>query len=95
MLVANNTDLNDRSTTSLAVPKTFHQKFLFSALGHYHVDLDRLVCLLCLDLLCFMHFSLNPVSSMTVVKVAIFLESLLLTRNLSLLVLKIYGKERR
>ena len=22
------------------VPKTFHQKFLFPALGHYHVDLD-------------------------------------------------------
>ena len=22
------------------VPKTFHQKFRFPALGHYHVDLD-------------------------------------------------------
>ena len=22
------------------VPKTFHQKFLFPALGHYHVDLE-------------------------------------------------------
>ena len=65
MLVGNNTDLNNRSTTSLAVPKTFHQKFLFPALGHYHVDLDLSVSICC----AFMHFSLNPVSSMTVDKV--------------------------
>ena len=65
MLVANNTDLNDRSTTSLAVPKIFHQKFLFPALGHYRVDLDLSVSTCC----AFMHFSLNPVSSMTVDKV--------------------------
>ena len=53
------------------VPKTFHQKFLFPALGHYHVDLDFSV--LSVSTCCaFMHFSLNPVSnvsSMTVVKV--------------------------
>ena len=50
------------------VPKTFHQKFLFPALGHYHVDLDFSV--LSVSICCaFMHFSLNPVSSMTVVKV--------------------------
>ena len=68
MLVANNTDLNHRSATSLAVPKTFHQKFLFPALGHYHVDLDLFV--LSVSTCCaFMHFSLNPVSSLTVVKV--------------------------
>ena len=47
------------------VPKTFHQKFLFPALGHYHVDLD-----LSVSTCAFMHFSLNPVSSMTAVKVA-------------------------
>ena len=48
------------------VPKTFHQKFLFP--GHYHVDLDLSV--LSFSTCCaFMHFSLNPVSSMTVVKV--------------------------
>ena len=42
MLIANNTDLNHRSTASLAdtVPKTIEQKFLFPALGHHHVDLD-------------------------------------------------------
>ena len=50
------------------VTKTFHQKFLFPALGHYHVDLDLSV--LSVSTFCaFMHFSLNPVSSMTVVKV--------------------------
>ena len=65
MMVANNTDLNYRSTTFLAVPKTFHQKFLFPALRHYHVDLDLSVSTCCAS----MHFSLNPVSSMTVVKV--------------------------
>ena len=49
-------------------PKTFPQKFLFPALGHYHVDLDLSV--LSVSTCCaFMHFSLNPVSSMTVVKV--------------------------
>ena len=47
------------------VPKTFHQKFLLPALGHYHVDLDLPVSTCC----AFLHFSLNPVSSMTVVKV--------------------------
>ena len=68
MLVANNTDLNDRSTTFWQVPKTFHQKFLFPALGHYHVDLDLSV--LSVSTCCaFMHFSLKPVSSMTVVQV--------------------------
>ena len=68
MLVANNTDLNDRSTTFLwHVLKTFHQKFLFPALGHYHVDLDLSV--LSVSTCAFMHFSLNPVFSMTVVKV--------------------------
>ena len=68
MLVTNNTDLNDRSTNSLAVPKTFHQKFLFPALGYHHVDLDLSV--LSVSTCCaFMHFSLNPVSSMTVDKV--------------------------
>ena len=50
------------------VPKTFQQKFLFPALGHYHVDLDLSV--LSVSTCCaFMHFLLNPVSSMTVVKV--------------------------
>ena len=50
------------------VPKTFHQKFLFPALGHYHVDVDLSV--LSVSTCCaFMHFSLNLVSSMTVVKV--------------------------
>ena len=53
------------------VPKTFHQKFLFPALGHYHVDLDMSV--LSVSTCCaFMDFPLNPVSnvsSMTVVKV--------------------------
>ena len=28
-------------------PKTFHQKFLFPALGHYHVDLDLSVSTCC------------------------------------------------
>ena len=46
------------------VPKTIYQKFLFPALGHYHVDLDLSV--LCVSTCyAFMHFSLNPVSSMT------------------------------
>ena len=49
------------------VPKTFHQKFLFPALGHYHVDLDLSV--LSVSTCAFVHFSLNSVSSMTVVKV--------------------------
>ena len=50
------------------VPKTFHQKFLFPALGHYHVDLD--LCVLSVSACCaFTLFSLNPVSSVTVVKV--------------------------
>ena len=50
------------------VPKTFHQKFIFPALGHYHVDLDLSV--LSVSTCCaFMHFWRNPVSSMTVVKV--------------------------
>ena len=50
------------------VPKTFHQKFLFPALGHYHVDLDLSV--LSVSTCCaFMHLSLKPLSSMTVVKV--------------------------
>ena len=47
------------------VPKTFHQKFLFPALGNYHVDFDLSVSTCC----AFMHFSLDLVSSMTVVKV--------------------------
>ena len=29
------------------VPKTFYQKFLFPALGHYHVDLDLSVLSVC------------------------------------------------
>ena len=50
------------------VPKTLHQKFLFPALGHYHVHLDLSV--LSVSTCCaLMHFSLNPVSSVTVVKV--------------------------
>ena len=50
------------------VPKIFHQKFLFPALGYYHVDLDLSV--LSVSTCCaFMDFSLNPVSSMTVVKI--------------------------
>ena len=53
------------------VPKTFHQKFLFPALVHYHVGLD--LSILSVSTCCaFMHFSLNPVSNvspMTVVKV--------------------------
>ena len=50
------------------VPKTFHQKFLFPPLGDYHVDLDLSV--LSVSTCCaFMHLSLNPVSSMAVVKV--------------------------
>ena len=49
------------------VPKTFYQKFLFPALGHYHVDLDLSVS--SVSTCAFMHFSLNPVSSMTVVTI--------------------------
>ena len=56
----------------MQVPKTFHQKFLFPALGHYHVDLDLSV------------LSTTPVEALS--------ELLLLIRNPSLLVLKIYGK---
>ena len=53
------------------VPNTIHQKFLFPALGHYHVDLDLSVLPVSTGR-AFMHFSLNPVSnvsSMTVVKI--------------------------
>ena len=40
------------------VPKTFHQKFLFPALGYYHVDLDFSVSTCC----ALKHFfRLNPV----------------------------------
>ena len=67
------------------VPKTFHQKFLFPALGHYHVDLD----LLCSQAF----FCLNPVPNVySTTPVEVLLELLLLTRNPSLLVLKIYSK---
>ena len=67
------------------VPKTFHQKFLFEALGLYHVDLDLSVSTCC----ALKHFS--PQSSSTT-PVEVLLELLFLTRNPSLLVLKIYGK---
>ena len=40
ILVANNTDLNDRSTTSLAGTKNLSSEVPFPALGNYHVDLD-------------------------------------------------------
>ena len=78
------------------VPKTFHQKFLFPALGHYHVDLDLSVStclsrLVCLDLLCSQAlFCLNPVPNVySTTPVEVLLELLLLTRNPSLLVLVI------
>ena len=73
------------------VPKTFHQKFLFPALGHCHVDLD---CLVCLDLLFSQaFFCLSQVPNVySTTPVEVLLELLLLTRNPSLLVLKIYGK---
>ena len=49
------------------VPKTFHQKFLFPALGHYHVDFDLSV--LSVSTCCaFMHSSLNAVSSIIIYK---------------------------
>ena len=69
MLVANNTDLNDPSTTSLAGTKNLSSGVHFPRIiGHYHVDLDLSV--LSVSTCCaFMHFLLNPVSSMTVVKV--------------------------
>ena len=71
------------------VPKTFHQKFLFLALGHYPVDLDLSVSTCC----ALKHFFLNPVPNVySTTPVKVLLELLLLTRNSSLLVLKIYGK---
>ena len=75
------------------VPKTFHQRFLFPALGHYHVDLD-LVVLSFSTCSALKHiFFLNPVPNVySTTPVEVLLELLLLTRNLSLLVLKIYGK---
>ena len=71
------------------VPKTFHQKFLYRALGHYHVDLDLSVSTCC----ALKHFLSNPVPNVySTTPVEVLLELLLLTRNPSLLVLKIYGK---
>ena len=74
------------------VPKTLHQKFLFPALGHYHVDLDLSV--LSVSTLCSQaFFCLNPVPNVySTTPVEVLLELLLLTRNPSLLVLKIYGE---
>ena len=74
------------------VPKTFHQKFLFPVLGHYHVDLDLSV--LSVSTCALKHFfCLNPVPNIySTTPVEVLLELLLLTRNISLLVLKIYGK---
>ena len=72
------------------VHKTFYQKFLFPALGNYPVDLDLSVSTCC----ALKHFfCLNPVPKVySTTPVEVLLESLLLTRNPSLLVLKIYGK---
>ena len=70
------------------VPKTFHQKFLFPSLGHYYVDLD-----LSLSACALKHFLSNPVPNVySTTPVEVLLELLLLSRNPSLLVLKIYGK---
>ena len=74
------------------VPKTFHQKFLFPALGHYHVDLDLSVLSVstcCALKHCFASIQPNVHSTTPVV---VLLQLLLLTRNPSLLVLKIYDK---
>ena len=71
------------------VPKTFHQKFLFPALGHYHFDLDLSV--LSVSTCAFMHFSLNPVSSMTVARY-IFRIIIAYQESKIAIVLKIYGK---
>ena len=66
------------------IPKTFHQKFLFPALGHYHVDLVLSVST-CRALKHF--FCLNPVPNVySTTPVEVLLELLLLTRNPSLLV---------
>ena len=72
------------------VPKTFHQKFLFQALEHYHVDVDLSVSTCC----ALKHFfCLNPAPNVhSTTPVGVLLGLLLLTRNPSLLVLKIYGK---
>ena len=75
------------------VPKTFHQKFLFPASGHYHVDLDLSV--LSVSTCCALKhfFCLNPVPNVySTTPVEVLLELVLITRNPSLLVLKIYGK---
>ena len=74
------------------VPKTFHQKFLFPALEHYDVDLELSV--LSISTCVLKHFfCLNPVQNVySTTPVEVLLELLLLTRNPSLLVLKIYGK---
>ena len=57
---------------------------------------SRLVCLVGLDLLCSQaFFCLNPVPNVySTTPVEVLLELLLLTRNPSLLVLKIYGKAK-
>ena len=73
------------------VPKTFHQKFLFPALGHCHVDLDLSVSTCCtlkhfFASIQFQTFIPRPAP------VKVLLELLLLVRNPSLLVLKIYSK---
>ena len=75
------------------VPKTFHQKFLFPALGHYHVDLDLSVLFVSTCCALKLFFCLNPVPNVhSTTPVEVLLELLLITRNPSLLVLKIYGK---
>ena len=78
------------------VPKTFHQKFLFPALGHsqHHVDLDLSV--LSVSACCALKHFFASIQFQTFIPrhhaVEALLESSLLTRNPSLLVLKIYGK---
>ena len=75
------------------VPKTFHQKFVFPALGLYHVDLDLSV--LSVSTCCALKhfFASNPVPNVhSTTPEEVLLELLLLARNPSLLVLKIYGK---
>ena len=72
------------------VPKTFYQNFLFPALGNYHVGLDLSVSTCCALK---QFFCLNPVPNFySTTPVEVLLELLLLTRDPSLLVLKIYGK---
>ena len=79
------------------VPKTFHQKFLFPALGHSHIDLDLSVLSVLSVSTCYAlkHFFAS-IQFQTLIPrpspVEVLLELLLLTRNPSLLVLKIYGK---